>query len=125
MTTERDTSTRIVLSWLREDAHENAEHALLRALDEDVDARIAQRVARGCRPWRQRRIAGLLDQLVVDIERQLNLSARGFGLRGLGRGERNQCDERDERDREQGSESGSPLHDQVSMGSDRSRSLAA
>ena len=37
MTTERDPSTRIVLSWLREDAHENAEHALLRALDE-VDA---------------------------------------------------------------------------------------
>jgi hypothetical protein len=34
MTTERDRSTRIVLSWLREDAHENAEHVLLRALDE-------------------------------------------------------------------------------------------
>jgi hypothetical protein len=37
MTTERDRSTRIVLSWLREDAHENAERVLLRALDE-VDA---------------------------------------------------------------------------------------
>jgi hypothetical protein len=34
MTTERDTATRIVLSWLREDAHENAERLLLRALDE-------------------------------------------------------------------------------------------
>jgi hypothetical protein len=34
MTTDRDPSTRIVLSWLREDAHENAERALLRALDE-------------------------------------------------------------------------------------------
>ena len=37
MTTERDPGTRIVLSWLREDAHESAEHVLLRALDE-VDA---------------------------------------------------------------------------------------
>jgi hypothetical protein len=37
MTIERDTRTRIVLSWLREDAHENAERVLLRALDE-VDA---------------------------------------------------------------------------------------
>jgi hypothetical protein len=35
--TERDPRTRIVLSWLREDAHENAERMLLRALDE-VDA---------------------------------------------------------------------------------------
>jgi len=34
MTTERDRSTRIVLSWLHEDAHENAERVLLRALDE-------------------------------------------------------------------------------------------
>jgi hypothetical protein len=34
MTTERDPGTRIVLSWLREDAHENAERVLLRALDE-------------------------------------------------------------------------------------------
>jgi hypothetical protein len=34
MTTERDARTHIVLSWLREDAHENAEHVLLRALDE-------------------------------------------------------------------------------------------
>jgi len=34
MTTERDPEARIVLSWLREDAHENAERVLLRALDE-------------------------------------------------------------------------------------------
>jgi hypothetical protein len=37
MTTDRDPRTRIVLSWLREDAHESAEALLLRALDE-VDA---------------------------------------------------------------------------------------
>ena len=34
MTVERDPRTRIVLSWLREAAHENAERVLLRALDE-------------------------------------------------------------------------------------------
>ena len=34
MTTERDPRTRIVLSWLREDGHEDAERVLLRALDE-------------------------------------------------------------------------------------------
>jgi hypothetical protein len=37
MTTERDPRTPIVLSWLHEDAHEDAERVLLRALDE-VDA---------------------------------------------------------------------------------------
>ena len=37
MTIERDSQTRTVLSWLREDARENAERMLLRALDE-VDA---------------------------------------------------------------------------------------
>ena len=37
MTTEGDPRTRIVMSWLREDAHEDAERVLLRALDE-VDA---------------------------------------------------------------------------------------
>jgi hypothetical protein len=37
MTTEHDPRTRIVLSWLREEAYENPEHLLLRALDE-VDA---------------------------------------------------------------------------------------
>jgi hypothetical protein len=34
MTTERDRETRVVLSWLREETHENAERVLLRALDE-------------------------------------------------------------------------------------------
>ncbi len=34
MTTEPEAGTRIVLSWLREDAHENAERVLLLALDE-------------------------------------------------------------------------------------------
>lgn len=34
MTTELDPRTRIVLSWLREDTHENAERVLLLALDE-------------------------------------------------------------------------------------------
>jgi hypothetical protein len=34
MTTEHDPRTRTVLSWLRDDAHENAERVLLRALDE-------------------------------------------------------------------------------------------
>jgi hypothetical protein len=34
MTTDHDPRTRIVLSWLHEDAHENAERMLLRALDE-------------------------------------------------------------------------------------------
>lgn len=34
MTTERDPGTRIVLSWLREETHENAERVLLRALDQ-------------------------------------------------------------------------------------------
>jgi hypothetical protein len=37
MTIERDPRTRTVLSWLREDTHENAERVLLLALDE-VDA---------------------------------------------------------------------------------------
>ena len=44
MTNEHDPRTRIVLSWLHEDAHENAERYLLRALDE-VDT-TPQR-----RPW--------------------------------------------------------------------------
>jgi hypothetical protein len=34
MTTEHDTRTRIVVSWLRDDAHENAERVLLSALNE-------------------------------------------------------------------------------------------
>jgi hypothetical protein len=34
MTTDHDTQTRIVVAWLREDAHENAERVLLAALNE-------------------------------------------------------------------------------------------
>ena len=34
MTAERDPDTRIVLSWLREESHENAERVLLRVFDE-------------------------------------------------------------------------------------------
>lgn len=45
MTTDRDPRTRIVLSWLREDAHENAERVLLQALDE-VDTTPQRRA-----PW--------------------------------------------------------------------------
>jgi hypothetical protein len=44
MTTDHDARARIVLSWLREDAHENAERVLLRALDE-VDMTTQRR------PW--------------------------------------------------------------------------
>ena len=50
MTTERDPRTRIVLSWLREDGHEDAERVLLRALDE-VDT-IPQRRATWWPAWR-------------------------------------------------------------------------
>lgn len=42
MTTGHDPQTRTVLAWLREDAHENAERVLLRALDE-VDATAQRR----------------------------------------------------------------------------------
>ena len=42
MNSERDSATRIVLSWLREDAHENPERMLLRALAE-VDATTQRR----------------------------------------------------------------------------------
>ena len=51
MTTEGDPRTRIVMSWLREDAHEDAERVLLRALDE-VDA-----TSQRGRPWSGRRLA--------------------------------------------------------------------
>jgi hypothetical protein len=53
MTTERDPRTRIVLSWLREDAHENAERVLLRALDE-VDTTPQRRS--GWPAWRTNRM---------------------------------------------------------------------
>lgn len=53
MTTERDPGTRIVLSWLREDAHEDAERVLLRALDE-VDA-----TSQHGRSWPVRRLTDM------------------------------------------------------------------
>ncbi len=52
MTTEHDPRTRVVLSWLREDAYENPERMLLRALDE-VDA-TPQR--RSWPAWRSKRM---------------------------------------------------------------------
>jgi hypothetical protein len=51
MTTEGDPRTRIVMSWLHEDAHEDAERVLLRALDE-VDA-----TSQRGRSWSGRRLA--------------------------------------------------------------------
>jgi hypothetical protein len=53
MTTESDPRTRIVLSWLREDAHEDAERVLLRALDE-VDA-----MSQHGRSWPVRRLTDM------------------------------------------------------------------
>ena len=60
MTTERDPRTRIVLSWLREDAHENAEHVLLRALDE-VDT------TRQRRSWWPARRSPQMNRLVIAV----------------------------------------------------------
>lgn len=48
MTTDQDSRSRIVLSWLREDAHESAERVLLRALDE-VDTTSQRRRFGGAR----------------------------------------------------------------------------
>jgi hypothetical protein len=53
VTTERDPRTRIVQSWLREDAHEDAERVLLRALEE-VDTTPQRRPV-----WPARRIADM------------------------------------------------------------------
>ncbi len=53
MTTERDPRTRIVLAWLHEDAHEDAERVLLRALDE-VDA-----TSQRGRSWLARMFTGM------------------------------------------------------------------
>lgn len=57
MTTERDPRTRIVQSWLREDAHENAERVLLRALDE-VDTTPQRRSF-----WAARRFVSMNNQI--------------------------------------------------------------
>lgn len=54
MTIEHDPRTRVVLSWLREDAHENPERMLLRALDE-VDTTPQRRSWRPA--WRSERMS--------------------------------------------------------------------
>ena len=75
MTTERDPQTRIVLSWLREDAHENAERLLLRALDE-VDT-TPQR-----RPWSARRFTDMntYAKLAIAAAAVLVVAVAGFQL---------------------------------------------
>jgi hypothetical protein len=75
MTTERDPRTRIVLSWLREDAHENAERLLLRALDE-VDTT----PQRG--PWSARRFTDMntYAKLAIAIAAVVVVAFAGFQL---------------------------------------------
>lgn len=75
MTTEHDPRTRIVLSWLREDAHENAERVLLRALDE-VDA-TPQR--RPWPAWRSNRM-NTYAKLIVAAAAVLVVAFAGFQL---------------------------------------------
>jgi hypothetical protein len=75
MTTEHDPGTRIVLSWLREDAHENAEQMLLRALDE-VDA-TPQR--RSWPAWRSNRM-NTFAKLIVAAAAVLVVAFAGFQL---------------------------------------------
>ena len=75
MTTERDPRTRIVLSWLHEDAHEDAERLLLRALDE-VDT-TPQR-----RPWSARRFTDMntYAKLAIAAAAVLVVAFAGFQL---------------------------------------------
>ena len=75
MTTEHDPRTRIVLSWLREEAHENPEHMLLRALDE-VDA-TPQR--RSWPAWRSNRM-NTFAKLIVAGAAVLVVAFAGFQL---------------------------------------------
>ena len=75
MTTEHDPRTRIVLSWLREDAYENPEHMLLRALDE-VDA-TPQR--RSWPAWRSNRM-NTYAKLIVAAAAVLVVAFAGFQL---------------------------------------------
>ena len=76
MTTERDSRTRIVLSWLREDAHEDAERLLLRALDE-VDTT----PQRG-RSWPARRSADMssIAKLAIAAAAVVVVAFAGFQL---------------------------------------------
>ena len=75
MTTEHDPRTRIVLSWLREEAYENPEHLLLRALDE-VDA-TPQR--RSWPAWRSNRM-NTYAKLIVAAAAVLVVAFAGFQL---------------------------------------------
>ncbi len=76
MTIERDPRTRIVLSWLREDAHENTERMLLRALDE-VDATPQRRSWRPA--WRTTRMSGYA-KLVAAAAMVLVVAIGGYQL---------------------------------------------
>ena len=73
MTTGHDPQTRIVLSWLREEAHENPEHMLLRALDE-VDA-TPQR--RSWPAWRSNRM-NTYAKLIVAAAAVLIVAVLGY-----------------------------------------------
>ena len=75
MTTEPDSRTRVVLSWLREDAHEHTERLLLRALDE-VDA-TPQR--RSWPAWRSNRMNTYV-KLIVAAAAVLVVAFAGFQL---------------------------------------------
>jgi hypothetical protein len=75
MTTEHDPRTRIVLSWLREEAYENPERMLLRALDE-VDA-TPQR--RSWPAWRSNRM-NTYAKLIVAAAAVLVVAFAGFQL---------------------------------------------
>ena len=81
MTTRHDPQTRIVLSWLREDAYENPEHLLLRALDE-VDA-TPQR--RSWPAWRSNRM-NTYAKLIVATAAVLVVAFAGFQLLPRGGG---------------------------------------
>jgi hypothetical protein len=76
MTTEHDPRTRIVLSWLREDAYENPEHLLLRALDE-VDATPQRRS--WWPAWRSNRM-NTYAKLIVAAAAVLVVAFAGFQL---------------------------------------------
>ena len=75
MTTDFDPRTRIVLSWLREDAHDNAEQMLLRALDE-VDATPQRRFWPA---WRSNRM-NTFAKLIVAAAAVLVVAFAGFQL---------------------------------------------
>jgi hypothetical protein len=76
MTTDRDPRTRIVLSWLREEAHENPERMLLRALDE-VDATPQRRAWMPA--WRSNRM-NTYAKLIVAAAAVLVVAFAGFQL---------------------------------------------